>query len=185
MILVPDLDQLGLDGVAWQRVCALAETRQVDHEFLIDVQSNAALLGRWDVVYALSFLAGLETSVLIDAHDAVSVDWGSPGRVVLAPPVGCAAPFKVWTHTHPGFDAYWSGTDTNSLAIASSIVAKALVLGAPGMKQAVNQTLNEINQSTPRIAENGPLNQWTDEAVMPWDTFYAQIGAINSQEVNQ
>ena len=53
------------------------------------------------------------------------------------------------------------------------------------MKQAVNRTLNEINPSTPRIAKNGPLNQWTDETVIPWDTFYAQIGAINTPEVNQ
>ena len=185
MIFLPELNQLGLTDADWEGLCALAEARQVDNEGLIQIQTNAALLGRWDVVYALSLLAGLETSVLIDAEDNVSIDWGSPGRVALAPPVGCAAPFKVWTHTHPGFDAYWSGTDTNSLANGSSIVSRALVLGAPGMKQAVNQTLNEIKQSTPRIADNGPLNQWTDETVIPWDAFYAQIGAINTPEVSQ
>ena len=108
MIVIPDLEQLNLDEESWAKVCDLAENRLIGDE-VIEVQSNAALLGRWDVVYVLSRLAGLETSVLIDAEDNVSVDWGSPGRVALSPPVGCAAPFKVWTHTHPGFDAYWSG----------------------------------------------------------------------------
>ena len=113
MIVIPDLEQLNLDEESWAKVCDLAENRLIGDE-VIEVQSNAALLGRWDVVYVLSRLAGLETSVLIDAEDNVSVDWGSPGRVALSPPVGCATPFKVWTHTHPGFDAYWSGTDPNS-----------------------------------------------------------------------
>ena len=116
MILVPNLDELGLDSDQWERLCLLAQAREVDNQVLIEVQSNAALLGRWDVVYAFSLLAGLETSVLIDANDVVSVDWGSPGRVALAPPVGCVAPFKVWTHT-PTNDVnqvtgLWWGSDS-------------------------------------------------------------------------
>jgi hypothetical protein len=126
----------------------------------------------------------LETSVLIDAEDNVSVDWGSPGRVALAPPVGCAAPFKVWTHTHPGFDAYWSGTDTHSLAIGSGIVAKALVLGAPGIKQSLNATLATVDGEMNRISPNGPLNHWTDEAVTPWASFYAQLSEQAMIEVS-
>ena len=57
-------------------------------------------MGEWDVVYALSVLAGLETSVLIDAEDVISIDWGTSGHVQLSPPVGCKAPFKLWVHTH-------------------------------------------------------------------------------------
>ena len=183
MILVPNLDELGLDSAQWERLCLLAQAREVDNQVLIEVQSNAALLGRWDVVYAFSLLAGLETSVLIDANDVVSVDWGSPGRVALAPPVGCVAPFKVWTHTHPGFDAYWSGTDTNSLAIGSSIVSTALVLGAPGIKQARNQKFSDKPLATPRIQENGALNEWTNEAIKPWASFYEELGFIPADEV--
>ena len=160
MIVIPDLEQLNLDDESWAKICDLAENRLIGDE-VIEVQSNAALLGRWDVVYVLSRLAGLETSVLIDAEDNVSVDWGSPGRVALSPPVGCAAPFKVWTHTHPGFDAYWSGTDTNSLAIASGIVSKALVLGAPGIKQSLNASLTDVGEGTERLLANGPLSNWT------------------------
>jgi hypothetical protein len=184
MIFLPELHQLGLTDADWEGLCTLAEARQVDNEGLLRIQTNAALLGRWDVVYALSYLAGLETSVLIDAEDNVSIDWGSPGRVALSPPVGCAAPFKVWTHTHPGFDAYWSGTDTNSLANGSSIVARALVLGAPGMKQALNQSLSTEPISGQRIMKSGPLNLWSDEEITPWTAFYEQLDTSAKYEVN-
>ena len=183
MIAIPDLDQLELDEEAWSQLCTLASERHIGDE-IMEIQAKAALLGRWDVVYVLSRLAGLETSVLIDAEDNVSVDWGSPGRVALAPPVGCAAPFKVWTHTHPGFEAYWSGTDTHSLAIASGIVAKALVLGAPGLKQSLNATLATVDGEMNRISPNGPLNHWTDEAVTPWASFYAQLSEQARIEVS-
>jgi hypothetical protein len=183
MIAIPDLDQLELDEEAWSQLCTMASERHIGDE-IMEIQAKAALLGRWDVVYVLSRLAGLETSVLIDAEDNVSVDWGSPGRVALAPPVGCAAPFKVWTHTHPGFEAYWSGTDTHSLAIASGIVAKALVLGAPGLKQSLNATLATVDGEMNRISPNGPLNHWTDEAVTPWASFYAQLSEQARIEVS-
>lgn len=182
MIVIPDLEQLNLDEESWVKICDLAENRLIGDE-VIEVQSNAALLGRWDVVYVLSRLAGLETSVLIDAEDNVSVDWGSPGRVALSPPVGCAAPFKVWTHTHPGFDAYWSGTDTNSLAIASGIVSKALVLGAPGIKQSLNASLADVDEGTERLLANGPLSNWTQEPVTPWASFYGTDAEASIQEV--
>ena len=183
MIAIPDLDQLELDEEAWSQLCTMASERHIGDE-IMEIQAKAALLGRWDVVYVLSRLAGLETSVLIDAEDNVSVDWGSPGRVALAPPVGCAAPFKVWTHTHPGFEAYWSGTDTHSLAIASGIVAKALVLGAPCLKQSLNATLATVDGEMNRISPNGPLNHWTDEAVTPWASFYAQLSEQAMIEVS-
>ena len=182
MIVIPDLEQLNLDEESWAKVCDLAENRLIGDE-VIEVQSNAALLGRWDVVYVLSRLAGLETSVLIDAEDNVSVDWGSPGRVALSPPVGCAAPFKVWTHTHPGFDAYWSGTDTNSLAIASGIVSKALVLGAAGIKQSIHASLTDVAGGTERLLTNGPLSNWTKEPVTPWASFYQTATEAPIQEV--
>jgi hypothetical protein len=183
MIAIPNMDQLELDDEAWGHLCTMASERHIGDE-IMEIQAKAALLDRWDVVYVLSRLAGLETSVLIDAEDNVSVDWGSPGRVALAPPVGCAAPFKVWTHTHPGFEAYWSGTDTHSLAIASGIVAKALVLGAPGIKQSLNATLATVDGEVNRISPNGPLNHWTDEAVTPWASFYAQLSEQARIEVS-
>ena len=183
MIFLPELDQLGLSDADWEGLCVMAEARQVDNERLLEVQANAALMGRWDVVYAFSYLAGLETSVLIDAEDSVSIDWGSPGRVALSPPVGCAAPFKVWTHTHPGFDAYWSGTDTNSLANGASIVSRALVLGAPGIKRALNQSLSTEPIPEQRIMKSGPLHLWSNEPITPWTAFYEQLDTTAKYEV--
>ncbi len=184
MIFIPNLDQLDVSSAEWERLCALATAREVTNEELIGVQSKAALLERWDVVYTLSLLAGLETSVLIDAEDTVSVDWGSPGRVALAPPVGCVAPFKVWTLTHPGFEAYWSGTDTRSLAIAGTIVSRALVLGSPGIKQALNESFNTIEQTSLRIMPSGPLHLWTAEPVLPWEAYYERLHSTTMQEMN-
>ena len=86
MIAIPNMDQLELDDEAWGHLCTMASERHIGDE-IMEIQAKAALLDRWDVVYVLSRLAGLETSVLIDAEDNVSVDWGSPGRVALAPPV--------------------------------------------------------------------------------------------------
>ena len=183
MIAIPNMDQLELDDEAWGHLCTMASERHIGDE-IMEIQAKAARLDRWDVVYVLSRLAGLETAVLIDAEDNVSVDWGSPGRVALAPPVGCAAPFKVWTHTHPGFEAYWSGTDAHSLAIASGIVAKALVLGAPGIKQSLNATLASVDDEVGRISPDGPLNHWTDEAVTTWASFYAQLSEQAMIEVS-
>lgn len=90
----------------------------------------------------------------------------------------------MWTHTHPGFEAYWSGTDTNSLAIASGIVSKALVLGAPGIKQSRNATLVSVDDEVNRISLKEPLNHWTEEPVTPWASFYAQLSEQAMVEVS-
>jgi hypothetical protein len=70
------------------------------------------------------------------------------------------------------------------LAIASGIVAKALVLGAPGLKRSLNATLATVDGEMNRISPNGPLNHWTDEAVTPWASFYAQLSEQARIEVS-
>ena len=101
MIGLPDADNLALDDETWERACFAAEERWVDDEHLLDAQRILAEAGRWDGVYVLSVMAGLETSVLIDADDRVFIDWGTAGQVTLQPPVGGRLPFKLWVHTHP------------------------------------------------------------------------------------
>jgi len=173
MILIPALEQLEITEDVWAHVTEKAQQRQIDDEMLLDVQHRASKKGRWDVVYAISYLAGLETSVLIDAENVISIDWGTSGQVQLAPPVGCIAPFKLWVHTHPGFAAYWSGTDTHSLSIGLGIVQKAMVLGAPGVKCTHNATMLPLSENTQRISLTGPLNEWSDEEVIQWEDWYA------------
>ena len=48
MIFLPELHQLGLTDADWEGLCTLAEARQVDNEGLLRIQTNAALLGRWE-----------------------------------------------------------------------------------------------------------------------------------------
>jgi hypothetical protein len=181
MIYIPGIEQLCENRETWEHICDLAENKQVDSPLLLDFQSNSASAGRWDAVYAISLLAGLETSVLIDADDEVFIDWGTSGRVPLKPPVGARMPFKTWVHTHPGFAAYWSATDTNSLAIGSGILRQAIVLGAPGPKVAINLAFNKDYDASSTINASGPLSSWSDEPVTPWDEWYQQI--IENSEV--
>jgi len=175
MIEIPHIEQLEISKEEWFDICHLAKEKDVENPLLLNVQRKGASLGRWDVVYSLSLLAGLETSVLIDSEDNISLDWGDPGRVILKAPHGFMAPFKLWVHTHPGFMAYWSSTDTNSLALGCSIIEKALVLGSPGIKQALNSSFNELSDITGRIDDNGPLSQWSDEGVLGWQEWYNQL----------
>jgi hypothetical protein len=175
MIEIPHIEELEISNDEWFDICQLARQKDVENPLLLDVQRKGASLGRWDVVYSLSLLAGLETSVLIDSEDNVSLDWGDPGRVILKPPHGFLAPFKLWVHTHPGFMAYWSSTDTNSLALSCSIIEKALVLGSPGIKQAQNSTFTQLSDIDERIENDGPLSQWSNEEVQGWQEWYNQL----------
>lgn len=170
MIPVMDIKSIGITSEQWTSACFQAEARAVESEEVQSVQRRAAQHGRWDLVYNLSLIAGLETSVLIDANGEIQIDWGSPGRVPLRPPVGMMAPFRVWVHTHPGFQAYWSLTDKNSLAIAQGILSRALVLGAPGIKQSRN--IGPENVET--ISQEGPLQHWTEEEVVAWDRWFVE-----------
>ena len=88
MIGLPDAEQLALDQTTWELACVAAQERRVDDEALITAQRILSEAGRWDGVYILSVMAGLETSVLIDADDKVFIDWGTAGQVTLQPPVG-------------------------------------------------------------------------------------------------
>ena len=75
MIGLPDAADLPLDDETWEQACLAAEERWVDDEHLLNAQRILAQAGRWDGVYVLSVIAGLETSVLIDADDKVFIDW--------------------------------------------------------------------------------------------------------------
>ena len=170
---LPDAHDLNIDDDTWELACAAASRRRTDDGDLLAVQETLAEAGRWDGVYVLSVLAGLETSVLIDADDKVFIDWGTAGQVTLQPPVGGRIPFKLWVHTHPRFAAYWSGTDTNSLSLGAGILETAMVLGQPGPKHSSNRSLVEVDDDS-MLSEQGPLSQWTDEEPVPWSDWYAE-----------
>ena len=171
MIGLPDAEELELQDEMWERACIAAQERRVDDEDLLTAQRMLAQAGRWDGVYVLSVIAGLETSVLIDADEKIFIDWGTAGQVTLQPPVGGRIPFKLWVHTHPRFASYWSSTDTNSLSLGTGILESAMVLGQPGPKHSSNRSLIEVDDDS-MLSEHGPLSQWTDEEPVPWTEWY-------------
>jgi hypothetical protein len=181
MVEIPEFEKTGLDEQTWDEACLAASSREVDHPDLLRAQETLAACGRWDGVYILSVLAGLETSVLIDADRQIFIDWGTAGQVQLQPPVGAKSPFKLWVHTHPDFAAYWSSTDTNSLSLGTGILETAMVLGEPGPKFSSNSTFDE-GLSEPFIAKDGPLSNWTNEEPTPWYSWYANNNIV--AEVN-
>jgi len=134
------------------------------------VRQTLAYLGsneQWSWFYAISDLAEMEVSLLIDGEDQCFVDWGTISRVGLNPPEGGVIPFRVWIHTHPSGNSYWSATDKHTLAIASAarIMQSAIVLGHGEMKCA--QWTAEPAESP--IAYEGPLSNWTEEAVISYE----------------
>ena len=131
-----------------------------------EVRETMAYLGinnHWPWFYSISETVGMEVSMLVDAEGLCFIDWGTISRVGLNPPKGATIPFKIWTHTHPRGNSYWSLTDRQTLAVASvaKIIRKAIVLGRAQMKVSV---WSEQPASEP-LAESGPLSHWSDELV--------------------
>jgi hypothetical protein len=117
----------------------------------------------WFPIFCLSELVAREVSILVDAGNNISIDWGTIGRVTLSPPYGSVYPFKLWVHTHPRGSAYWSQTDLNSLSYVIGILDKAIVLGQDGILstsliESENQILNNIQ----------PKFEWSKELVKSW-----------------
>ena len=103
MIGLPDAEQLELSDDVWERACMAAQERRVDDEDLLTAQRMLAQAGRWDGVYVLSVMAGLETSVLIDADEKIFIDWGTRSSHP-----NLRAGFCSNSGLHPRFASYWS-----------------------------------------------------------------------------
>ena len=115
----------------------------------------------WDKIYQISEFFGQEISILVDAEEQIFVDWGSISRVNLTPPIGSVLPFKLWLHTHPRNQAFWSITDQNSLFVAERILEHAIVLGMDGILTSSNTNLLELKPSIDQSC-------WTSEQVIAW-----------------
>jgi hypothetical protein len=170
-VIPPRLGEYGIKDEEWLHAMQQAMYKNVEDEILLDIQKRSVEHDRWDIVYLLSYLAGLETSVLLDAENKIFIDWGLPGSVHLKQPIGAKIPFKLWVHTHPRMDTYWSRTDKDSLAFSTLLLQKASVLGRQGIKTSRNSTLVEIDEC-PSISDAEPLQFWTDEAIEDWETWY-------------
>ncbi len=128
-----------------------------------------AVEGHWLSVWNLADRLKREVSILFDAQDWVWVDIGTIGMVRLSPPLGSRLPLRLWVHTHP-WNAYWSITDRRTLATVSGVLDKALVLGHDHLVRTVyDECVNpEWAEMDSRLATDGPLMSWTDEAAMSY-----------------
>ena len=129
-----------------------------------------AVEGDWLSVWNLADSLKREVSILFDAQGWVWVDIGTIGMVRLSPPIGSKLPLRLWVHTHP-WNAYWSGTDRRTLATVSGVLDRALVLGHDHLVRTVyDECANpECVELDSRLAIEGPLMSWTDEAAMSYE----------------
>ncbi len=144
-----------------QEITELIRINGQDSEKTTQLISELTTQKDWDKIYQISEFFGQEISILVDAQERIFVDWGSISRVELTPPLGSVVPFKLWLHTHPRNQAFWSETDQYSLFIAERILEQAIVLGMDGILTTSNTNLLELKPSTDQSC-------WTSEQVASW-----------------
>ena len=144
-----------------QEITELIRINGRDSEKTTQLISELTTQKDWDKIYQISEFFGQEISILVDAQERIFVDWGSISRVELTPPLGSVVPFKLWLHTHPRNQAFWSETDQYSLFIAERILEQAIVLGMDGILSTSNTNLLELKPSIDQSC-------WTLEQVIAW-----------------
>lgn len=144
-----------------QEITELIRINGQDNEKTTQLISELTTQKDWDKIYQISEFFGQEISILVDAQERIFVDWGSISRVELTPPLGSVVPFKLWLHTHPRNQAFWSETDQYSLFIAERILEQAIVLGMDGILSTSNTNLLELKPSIDQSC-------WTLEQVTAW-----------------
>ena len=86
-----------------------------------------------DTIWDMSLLAfdiGREVQVVIDGKMNIYISAGDPGFVWFKePPTGMTLPIECWIHTHPFGQAYFSGTDWNTIRTWEPVMNSAIVLG--------------------------------------------------------
>ena len=144
-----------------QEITELIRINGRDSEKTTQLISELTTQKDWDKIYQISEFFGQEISILVDAQERIFVDWGSISRVELTPPIGSVVPFKLWLHTHPRNQAFWSETDQYSLFIAERVLEQAIVLGMDGILSTSNTNLLELKPSIDQSC-------WTLEQVTAW-----------------
>ena len=147
----------------WQKVVHAIESSDLDSIELLETIAFLATHETWREVWEIADLLSREVSILFDSENRVWVDIGTAGMVRPEPPIGSRLPLRLWVHTHP-YNAYWSPTDLDTLAIYSTILQEALVLGHDHLKRTVTN-----DGSEPSLGNNGPLRYWTSEDTVNYD----------------
>jgi len=145
------------------RVMRAIQSNDLESKEILETLAFLACTESWRELWTIADLLSREVSVLFDDENNVWVDIGTPGMVRPKPPIGSRLPLRLWIHTHP-YHAYWSSTDLNTLAIYSTVLQEALVLGHDHLKRAVR---NDGSQNP--LAATGPLSSWTSEDIVEYD----------------
>ena len=94
-----------------------------------DFESDLFLDTIWEMSLT-AFDMGREVQVVIDGKMNIYISAGDPGFVWFKePPVGMSLPIECWIHTHPFGQAYFSGTDWNTINTWEPVMNHAIVLG--------------------------------------------------------
>ena len=94
-----------------------------------DFESDLFLDTIWEMSLT-AFDIGREVQVVIDGKMNIYISAGDPGFVWFKePPVGMSLPIECWIHTHPFGQAYFSGTDWNTINTWEPVMNHAIVLG--------------------------------------------------------
>ena len=144
-----------------QKLLELIKKHGEESQEVADVLTEFTIKENWEPIYIISEYTGREISVLVDAESNIFIDWGSISRVALTPPYGSILPYKLWLHTHPSNQAYWSLTDQESLFFAEKILQYAIVLGQNGFLSTTNSNLVDG-------IEFDNNSSWTLEKVNNW-----------------
>ena len=154
----------------WQNVAWAIASNDLESKEILETIAFLACTRSWRELWHIADLLSREVSILFDDESNVWVDIGSPGMVRPKPPLGSRLPLRLWIHTHP-YDAYWSSTDLDTLAIYSTVLNEALVLGHDHLKRTVRN-----DGSHPPLAATGPLSSWTSETPVEYDELEVQDG---------
>ena len=145
------------------RVMRAIQSNDLESKEILETLAFLACTESWRELWTIADLLSREVSVLFDDENNVWVDIGTPGMVRPKPPLGSRLPLRLWIHTHP-YDAYWSSTDLDTLAIYSTVLQEAIVLGHDHLKRTVRN-----DGSMPALAATGPLSSWTSEDLVEYD----------------
>lgn len=154
----------------WKSVIRDVESHKLESPAILETIAFLARNESWRELWGVADLLSREVSVLFDDDDKVWVDIGTSGMVRPKPPIGSILPLKLWIHTHP-YNAYWSSTDLDTLAVYSPVLNEALVLGHDHFKRATRN-----DGSHPPLAETGPLSNWTSEEIIHYPLEDSNVG---------
>ena len=95
-----------------------------------------------------------EIQVIIDSNDHLFMSVGTPGFVsfegqddeLYEKDYNMTLPIKEWIHTHPFGDAYFSGTDLQTISMWERVLDKATVLG-DGERMTMSFRVGENNET--------------------------------------